>query len=125
MPERGVGIAQTSVAVEGRSEAVMTGAVQGAASWRRGVGVRVSTVLLLLAVLGMLLRLTGAAAWVLHSSTLLGLLLGVLAPVWAVCGSMAASIYLMLSMGRPYNALQHVLEMAAGAVLTMTMLPVF
>jgi hypothetical protein len=124
MKDAGVVIARVSAAVQGWNEDAMT-AAPGPAPRRRGVSVHVSTVLLLLAMLGMLLRLSGGAAWLLHWSTLLGLLLCVLAPIWAVCGSMAASVYLMLSMARPYNALQHLVEMAAGAVLTMMMLPVF
>jgi len=89
------------------------------------LGVRVSTVLLLLALLGMVLRLVGAADWLVQTWTPLGLVLGMLAPVWAVCGSMAASIYLMLSMVRPYSVVQHLAEMAGGVLLIVLMLPVF
>lgn len=88
-----------------------------------GVGVRGSTVLLLLALLGMILRLSGAAEWLVQIWAPLGLVLGLLAPLWAVCGSMAASVYLMLSMVRPYSVIQHLAEMAGGALLTLLMLP--
>ncbi|HZR36036.1 MAG TPA: hypothetical protein VFA75_11710 [Nevskia sp.] len=96
-----------------------------AAGLRGGLGLRASTVLLLLAMCGMVLRLSGAAGWLMHVSTVVGLVLGTLAPVWAVCGSMAASVYLMLSMARPYSALQHLAEMACGVLLIVLMLPVF
>lgn len=100
-------------------------AAASAGGMRAGLGVRVSTVLLLLALFGMVLRLSGAAGWLMQTSTLLGLMLGMLAPVWAVCGIMAASIYLMLSMAHPYSALQHLAEMACGVLLVVLMLPVF
>jgi hypothetical protein len=88
-------------------------------------GLHVSTVLLLLAVLGMLLRLTPAAAWLLHVAQPLGLMLAVLAPVWALCGCLAASVYLMLSVMRPYNVVQFLIEMAAGVLLIVMMIPMF
>jgi hypothetical protein len=85
----------------------------------------VSTALLLLALLGMVLRLTAAAAWLLKVAQPLGLMLAVLAPVWALCGCLAASIYLMLSMARPYNVVQHLVEMALGVLLIVLRLPMF
>jgi hypothetical protein len=87
--------------------------------------VHVSTVLLVLALLGMVLRLTPAAAWLLKTAQPAGLMLAVLAPVWALCGCLAASVYLMLSMARPYNVVQLLVEMALGVLLIVLMLPVF
>jgi hypothetical protein len=109
----------------GREESTPQRADAKAGGLRAGLGVRASTLLLLLALLGMVLRLSGAAAWLLQAWPTLGLLLGVLAPLWAVCGSMAASIYLMLSMARPYSVIQHLAEMAGGVLLIVLMLPGF
>lgn len=93
----------------------------------RGADVRLrsSTVLLLLATFGLLLRLAGGDAWLLQVAMPLGVVLARLAPIWAVCGSMAASVYLMLSMVRPYNVVQHLVEMAAGVALIVLMRPMF
>ena len=87
--------------------------------------VHVSTVLLILALFGMLLRLTAAAAWLLKVAPPVGLMLAVLAPVWALCGSLAASVYLIMSMARPYNVVQFLVEMALGVLLIVLMLPMF
>lgn len=95
------------------------------APWRpMKLNVHVSTVLLLLAAVGMLLRLTAAAAWLLKLSPLLGLVLAVLAPLWALSACLAASVYLMLSMVRPYNVVQFLAEMALGVLLMVLMLPI-
>lgn len=88
-------------------------------------GVHVSTVLLVLALFGMLLRMTAAATWLLKVAQPVGLMLAVLAPVWALCGCLAASVYLMLSMARPYNVVQFLVEMALGVLLIVLMLPMF
>jgi len=88
-------------------------------------GLHVSTVLLVLALFGMLLRMTAAAPWLLKVAQPAGLMLAVLAPVWALCGCLAASIYLMLSMARPYNVVQFLVEMALGVLLIVLMLPMF
>lgn len=109
----------------GRDKGKAQAAAGPAGDLRSGLGLRVSTVLLLLALFGMVLRLSGAAEWLVHVCAPLGLMLGMLAPVWAVCGCMAASVYLMLSMVRPYSVVQHLVEMVCGVGLIVLMLPVF
>lgn len=89
------------------------------------VRLRVSTVLLLLALAGLPLRLSAGDLLLQQASPTAELLLATLAPVWAICGSVSASVYLVLGMWRRYNAVQHLLEMAAGVLLTVLMLPVF
>ena len=104
----------------------MTGVAGSKAPLRRSRwGLHVSTVLLLLAICGVPLRFTGAATWLLQLWLPLGLVLGILAPVWAACGFLAATVYLMLSMMRPYNVVQHLLEMVTGVALILLMVPVF
>lgn len=101
----------------------MSSAPERRAPWRLvKLNIHVSTVLLLLASVGMLLRLTAAAAWLLKLSPLLGLVLAVLAPLWALSGCLAASVYLMLSMVRPYGVVQFLAEMALGMLLMVLML---
>lgn len=89
------------------------------------VRLRASTALLLLALAGVPLRVEVVDLWLRHFSPAAELLLAALAPVWAMCGSVAASFYLVLGMWRRYNAVQHLVEMAAGVLLTVLMLPVF
>lgn len=92
---------------------------------RLNLGVRVSTLLLLLALVGLLLRVGGVAAGLVKAAMPLGLVLVVLSPVWAACGFLAATVYLMLSVTRPYSVAQHLVEMVAGVALIVLMAPVF
>jgi hypothetical protein len=89
------------------------------------IGVRASTLLLFLGLCGVLLRLVGGADAVYHFSPMAWLVLAGMAPAWALAGSLLASFYLVIGMWKPYNAVQHLLEMALGIALTVLMLPVF
>ena len=91
----------------------------------RDVAFRASTILLVLGLLGLSLRLSGGGVWLKQHSDAAALMLVVLAPVWALFGSLFATIYLVLTMWRPYNALQHLIEMVAGVLLVVLMLPIF
>ena len=51
------------------------------------------------------------------------LLLAVLAPVWAMLAGILTTVYLMLSVARPYSVLQHLLEMVVAVALTAAMQP--
>lgn len=104
---------------------MITAPKQNTRPLRLNLGVRVSTLLLALALLGLVLRLSGVAAGLVKLSMPLGLVLVVLAPVWAACGFLAATVYLMLSVARPYSVAQHLVEMVAGVALIVLMAPVF
>jgi hypothetical protein len=91
----------------------------------RSVAFRASTALLALALFGLSLRLSGAGLLLTQFSDVVALLLVRMAPVWALLGSLFATIYLVLSMWRPYSAAQHLAEMVAGVLLVVLMLPVF
>jgi len=91
----------------------------------RSVALRASTLMLLLALCGLLLKLGGGGLLLNQHSEMAALLLVQMAPIWALFGSVLATVYLVLSVSRPYNAVQHLLEMVVGVVLTILMLPVF
>jgi hypothetical protein len=91
----------------------------------RNVALRASTVLLLVALCGLVLRLSGGGLLLSHFSDSAALMLVRLAPIWALFGSVLATIYLVFTVSRPYSAAQHLVEMVAGVVLTVLMLPVF
>lgn len=91
----------------------------------RTVAFRASTVLLLLALTGLLLHLSGAGAALSRVSGVAAWLLVSMAPVWALCGCFLATIYLMLSVSRPYNAAQHLVEMVMAAAVIVLLRPVF
>ena len=91
----------------------------------RSVAFHASTALLLLALFGLLLRLSGGGELLSQHSEVAGLLLVIMAPVWALFGSLLATIYLVFTIMRPYHAAQHLVEMVLGIVLTVLMRPVF
>ena len=91
----------------------------------RSVAFRASTALLVLALFGLSLRLSGGGVLLAQFSDVAALLLVRMAPVWALLGSLFATIYLVFSMWRPYNAAQHLVEMVVGVLLVVLMLPVF
>jgi len=91
----------------------------------RSVAFRASTALLVLALFGLSLRLSHAGLLLTQFSGVAALLLVRMAPVWAMLGSLFATIYLVCSMWRPYSAAQHLVEMVAGVLLVVLMLPVF
>ena len=91
----------------------------------RSVAFRASTAMLVLALFGLSLRLSGGGVFLKQHSDMTALVLVSLAPAWALFGSLFATIYLVLTMWRPYNALQHLVEMVAGMLLVVLMLPIF
>lgn len=93
----------------------------------RHVAFHASTALVLLALFGLLLRLSGGGQLLSQHSEVTGLLLVMMAPVWALFGSLLATIYLVFTVMRPHHnhAAQHLVEMVLGIVLTVLMRPVF
>lgn len=125
MPANVTGTAHAARGIHGLDD-VVTPVQKGETPLRRvNIGLRVSTVLLLLALLGLALRLSGVSPWLVSESMPIGLVLVVLAPVWAACGFLASTVYLMLSVMRPYSVVQHLVEMVSGVALIVMMAPVF
>lgn len=91
----------------------------------RTVAFRASTVFLLFALPGLLLYLTGAEAALKQLSLGATWVLVAMAPIWALLGFLSATIYLMLSISRPYNAAQHLVEMVVAAAVIVLLRPVF
>ncbi|MDB5978137.1 MAG: hypothetical protein JWR07_4897 [Nevskia sp.] len=91
----------------------------------RTLAFRASTVLLLFALPGLLLHLTGAEATLKRLSEGAAWALVSMAPLWALIGFLSATIYLMLSISRPYNAAQHLVEMVVAAAVIVLLRPVF
>jgi TRAP-type C4-dicarboxylate transport system permease small subunit len=91
----------------------------------RRIALRPSTVVLMLALCGLLLRLSGGGSLLNQVSGQAALLLVGMAPIWALLGSVLATVYLVLTVWRPYSAGQHLVEMVAGVLLTLLLLPVF
>ena len=91
----------------------------------RHVEFHLSTFLLLMALLGLLLRLSGAGALLHQHSATAAMLLVTLAPLWALFGSSVATVFLILTVWRPRGAAQHLVEMVLGILLTVLMRPVF
>jgi hypothetical protein len=84
---------------------------------------RFSTAFLLLAVCGLPYHFGGDLLPQLPEVA--NLMLVKMAPVWALLGCVLSTIYLVLTVWRPYNAVQHLIELAIGVLLTVLMLPVF
>ena len=91
----------------------------------RTVAFRASTVFLLFALPGLLLYLTGAEAALKQLSMGATWVLVAMAPIWALLGFLSATIYLMLSISRPYDAAQHLVEMVVAAAVIVLLRPVF
>ncbi len=91
----------------------------------RNVEFHLSSFLLLMAMLGLALRLAGSGPFLHHQSEVAATLLLTLAPLWALFGSLLATVYLILTVWRPYSAAQHLVEMVLGILLTLLLRPAF